>query len=271
MHHALNLGSVPLSITEQEGRRSMRTIDDLVRPAPAANGPLLYTRQEPLSAYLAEHDHVSSSMLRRFARGEANVERGYTDNGQSRIPQALHAAMLEPGRFAREYFVLDADTAAQGYADKDDLLDRVWLSSGEHAELRAMQQAIREYRRAPLAAALDTGMRELSIYWTDEAGGRWKARPDCFTEDAIYELKTTQDVRPAGFARTRRRFGYDLQAAHYVEAVRRLTGRTPRFSYIAIEPRAPYYVWVHELAPADLDRAADELAAVRSRYQAAAA
>jgi hypothetical protein len=179
--------------------------------------------------------------------------------------------MLEPGRFAQEYFVLDGQAHPQGYGDKDDLLERVWLSSGEHAELRAMQQAIRDHRRAPLAAALDSGMRELSIYWTDAGGARWKARPDCFTADIVYELKTTQDVRPAGFARTRRRFGYDLQAAHYVEAVRRLTGASPRFAYIAIEPRAPYYVWVHELAPADLERAAEELAAVRGRFTAAAA
>jgi hypothetical protein len=53
--------------------------------------------------------------------------------------------------------------------------------------------------------------------------------------------------------------------------VRRLTGGMPRFAYVAIEPRAPHYVWVHELAPADLERAADELALVRSRYFAAAA
>jgi hypothetical protein len=248
----------------------MRTIDDLVRPTAAAI-PRIETRQEPLAAYLVEHRHVSSSMLRRFARGEAHFERGYADYGQNRIPQALHAAMLEPGRFAQEYFVLDADSNATAFGDKDDLLERVWLSAGEHAQLRAMQQAIREYPRAPLAAALDSGMRELSIYWTDTDGGRWKARPDCFTEDTILELKTTQDVRPAAFARTRRRFGYDLQAAHYVEAVQRLTGHLPRFAYIAIEPRAPYYVWVHELAPVDLERAADDLAAVRRRFLAAAA
>ena len=248
----------------------MRSIEDVVRAAPAV-GPLLYTRQESLTTYLARTDHISSSMLRRFARGEAHAERGYVDNGQSRIPQALHAAMLEPGRFEREYFVLDADAPAQAFAEKDDLLDRVWLSSAEHAGLRAMQQAIREYPRAPLAAALDSGVRELSIYWTDEAGARWKARPDCFSADTIYELKTTQDVRPAAFARTRRRFGYDLQAAHYVDAVRRLSGRIPAFAYIAIEPRPPYYVWVYELTPADLERAGEELALARSRYRAAAA
>ncbi len=267
MFSNLRCGALSDAVT---GKHNMRTIEDLVRPG-TASGPKLQTRQEPLAAYLAETHHVSSSMLRRFARGEAHVERGYVDNGQSRIPNALHAAMLEPGRFAQEYFVMDEDPAVQAYAEKDDLLDRVWLNSGEHAELVAMQHAIREYPRAPLAAALDSGMRELSIYWTDESGARWKARPDCFTEDAIYELKTTQDVRPAAFARTRRRFGYDLQAAHYMEAVRRLTGHAPSFSYIAIEPRAPYYVWVHTLGPADVERAAEELALVRSRYLAAAA
>jgi hypothetical protein len=249
----------------------MRTIEDLVRPAGVVHGPHLHTRQETLHTYLGNDEYVSSSMLRRFARGEAHVARGYVDHGQSRIPQALHAAMLEPGRFAQEYFLMDADASADAESGTHDLLDRVWLSSGEHAELLAMQTAIREYPRAPLAAALDTGMRELSIYWTDETGARWKARPDCFTADCIYELKTTQDVRPAAFARTRRRFGYDLQAAHYVEAVRRLTGTAPRFAYIAIEPRAPHYVWVHELGAADLERAADELALVRRRYLAAAA
>lgn len=248
----------------------MRTIEDLVRATPA-KGPFLFTRQEPISVYLAQTGYVSSSMLRRFARGEAHAERGYVDTGQSRIPQALHAAMLEPGRFEREYFVLDPDAPEMAFGEKDDLLDRVWLSSAEHAGLRAMQQAIRDYPRAPLAAALDSGVRELSIYWTNETGARWKARPDCFSEDTIYELKTTQDVRPAAFARTRRRFGYDLQAAHYVDAVRRLTGRTPAFAYIAIEPRPPYYVWVYELPPADLDRAEEELALTRSRYLAAAA
>lgn len=249
----------------------MRTIEDLVRPAGIVRGPHLHTRQEALASYLDNDDYVSSSMLRRFARGEAHVERGYVDRGQSRIPQALHAAMLEPGRFAQEYFLMDADASADAENGTHDLLDRVWLSSGEHAELLAMQAAIREYPREELAEALDTGMRELSIYWTDEDGARWRARPDCFTEDCIYELKTTQDVRPAAFARTRRRFGYDLQAAHYVDAVRRLTGHAPRFAYIAIEPRAPYYVWVHELGAADLERAADELERVRSRYLAAAA
>jgi exodeoxyribonuclease VIII len=243
----------------------MRTAEDLVPHAPF-RGATLFTRQEPLAAYLAATEYVSSSMLRRFARGEAHTATGYADDGRSRLPQALHSVMLEPGRFEQDYFVLDADLTIHAYGDKSDLLDRIWLSSAEHAGLRAMQESIRSYTRAPLAEWLDSGVRELSIYFTDEAGGRWKARPDCFTESLILELKTTQDVRPAAFARTRRRFGYDLQAAHYVDAVRRLTGRTARFAYIAVEPRAPYYVWLHELAADDLERAADALAEVRQDY-----
>jgi hypothetical protein len=109
-------------------------------------------------------------------------------------------------------------------------------------------------------------MKELSIYWTDDAGRRWKARPDCFTDEIVLELKTTGDVRPRAFARTRRRFGYDLKAAHYVDAVRHLTGRAPRFGFIAVELTPPHYVWLYELSAAELARAGVELAAARSRF-----
>jgi hypothetical protein len=110
----------------------------------------------------------------------------------------------------------------------------------------------------------------MSIYWTDEAGRRWKARPDCFTDAVILELKTTGDVRPRAFARTRKRFGYDLQAAHYVDAVRRLTGRTLRFAFIAVELAPPFYAWVHELSPAELARAATQLELARARLSSSA-
>ncbi len=241
----------------------MRTIADLV--SPSLRNTACYTRQEGLAAYLSDADHVSSSTLRRFARGSATPHAGFVEDGSQRLPQALHAALLEPGRFACDYFALDS-TRVEECDEKSDLLERIWLSSAEHAALLDMRAAIRSYPRAPLSAWLESGMRELSIYWTDEQGGRWKARPDCFTPDLILELKTTQDVRPALFARTRARFGYDLQAAHYVDAVRTLTGRTPRFAFIAIEPRAPHYVWLHELAPAEIAAAGARLATLRQAY-----
>ncbi len=245
----------------------MRTIDDLVRDRTTErrDGTV---RQEPLDAYLARMDHVSASALRRSLHtAERAAALRIEDDPSQRLAQALHALVLEPARFAREYFVLDRDAPTpSGDAQPDALAGRVWLSSGEYAALVAARDAIRAYPRAPLARWLDDGMKELSIYWTDDAGRRWKARPDCFTDDIVLELKTTGDVRPRAFARTRRRFGYDLPAAHYVDAVRHLAGRAPRFAFIAVELTAPHYAWLYELSAAELARAGVELAAARSRF-----
>ena len=249
----------------------MRTIDDLARDLPAAGNAQIHVRQEPLAAYLARGDHRSSSTLRRVLRSgpAAAAEASFEDDGSQRLAQALHALVFEPARFANEYLLLDRDT--QPADEQIDPLDRIWITGAEYARLAGARDAIRAYPRAPLAEWIDAGMKEMSIYWSDEAGRRWKARPDCFGDELILELKTTGDVRPRGFARTRKRFGYDVQAAHYVDAVRRLTGRAPRFAFIAVELQPPFYAWLHELSPADLARAAAQLALARERLDASRA
>jgi hypothetical protein len=248
----------------------MRTIDDLVRGRPAAADPRCHVRQDPLAAYLARADHASSSTLRRVLRsGPDAADAPFDDDGSQRLAQALHALVFEPARFAIDYLVLDRDTRPGD--EEVEALDRAWLAGAEYERLAGARDAIRAYPRTPLAARIDAGMKEMSIYWTDDAGRRWKARPDCFTDEIVLELKTTGDVRSRAFTRTRKRFGYDLQAAHYVDAVRRLTGRTLRFAFIAVELQPPFYVWVHELSRADLARAAGELEVARGRLAAARA
>ena len=248
----------------------MRTIDDLMRDRPAAERTHAHVRQEPLAAYLARVEHRSSSTLRRALRsGPAAADAPFEDDGSQRLAQALHALVFEPARFANEYLLLDRDTPpADGEIDP---LDRIWITGAEYARLAGARDAIRAYPRAPLAEWIDAGMKEMSIYWTDEAGQHWKARPDCFGDEFILALKTTGDVRPRGFARTRKRFGYDVQAAHYVDAVRRLTGRAPRFAFIAVELQPPFYAWLHELSRADLARAAGQLELARERLGSSAA
>jgi hypothetical protein len=243
----------------------MRTIDDLVRERTPRADHACFVRQEPLAAYLARADYVSASMLRRAAHAAAPRAPRTEEDPAQRLAQALHALVLEPARFAREYLVLDRDSPAPPVEELPDALERrTWLASGEYAQLAGAHDAIRAYPRAPLGALLDAGMKALSIYWSDELGRRWKARPDCFTDEVVLELKTTGDVRPRAFARTRRRFGYDLKAAHYVQAVQRLTGRAPRFVFVAVELTAPHYVWVYEMSAAELARASAELAAARA-------
>jgi hypothetical protein len=237
-----------------------RCMDEVTLP-----GADCQARHEPLQRYLDARDHVSASMLRRFARGETAVQGRQLRSGS--LGEALHALLLEPRRFEREYWVPGRGEAI----DEEAVANRTWLTAHDYDRLRGMRDAVLSHRRLPLAEWLEYGAREWSVYWSDVDGGRWKARPDCFNDEVVLEVKTTTDVRPQAFARARRRFRHDLQAAHYVEGIERLCGRAPRFLFVSVESVAPHYVWVHELEGAALKAARAELSAVRTAFVAAQA
>lgn len=241
---------------------------------PTAPSADCFSRREPLAAYLDCGEYVSSSALRRFSRRTQSptaAMRTAEVPKEATLGDALHALLLEPDRFDEDFFTTESASPGPPPPDPEQGAGRTWLSRGARASLDAMCRAVLNCPRLPLARWMASGEKELSIYWTDTAGGRWKARPDCICDDVVVELKTTADVRPAQFLKSRKRFGYDLQAAHYVDGVTRLTGHRPRFVYVAVESVRPHAVWVHELEPDALHRAADQLAELRDRFRSALA
>jgi len=229
-----------------------------------------YTRRESLADYLANSDYVSSSQLRRFARhGLLARSAGPGAFDGSAMGEALHALVLEPEAFETRYLVLKGSAPSNRYVSENEAMRREWLDAWQWTALVKAREAILSCTRAPVAEWLLRGSKELSIYWNDEAGRKWKARPDCFTEEVVLDLKTTVDCRPEPFARTRERLCYDLQAAHYVDAVSRLTGGgRPRFAYVSVELSSPYAVWVHELSASELESATGRLREVRTAFLA---
>lgn len=242
-------------------------------PIDTAGAPSCFSRREPLADYLARMDYVSSSALRRFLRTGRTAAQSMIPDPTPRdgsLGDALHALMLEPDRFEDDYLPLDAASPPPPGLDASGASARTWLSPDVSTALKAMRRSVLAYARLPLAEWLARGEKELSIYWADGLGGRWKGRPDCFTEDVILELKTAADVRPARFAKARRRYGYDLQAALYLEGVTQLTGcPPPRYLYIAVETARPHAVWLHEPTPTELDAARRALDEVRVKFRAA--
>lgn len=228
-------------------------------------------RREPLFEYLGNRDFVSSSQLRRFDRSGLTGPQ-LPDGGMvtgTVMGEALHALVLEPDAFARQYLVLAGAAGEQNARSERDLMRREWLDAWQWAALSGARNALLACRQAPVSQWLSAGRKELSIYWRDASGASWKARPDCFTEEIVLDLKTTGDCRPEAFSNTRERFGYDLQAAHYVDAVARLTGSRPRFAFLAVELNAPYTVWVHELGNNEIDASIARLDQIKHAYLAA--
>ena len=237
----------------------------------ASHGAACFTRREPLAAYLGCADYVSSSALRRFARTGQSPEiamRTSVVPKEAALGDALHAMLLEPERFDDDFVTGDAPPPPPANGEPAPAAQRTWLSAAACKALATMRAAVMGYDRLPLREWLERGDREISCYWTDDAGGRWKARPDCLCDDVIVELKTASDIRPNHFMKSRRRFGYDLQAAHYVDGVTRLIGQKPRFLYVAVESLRPHGIWVHEPEPEAIAAATAHLLDVRSRFQA---
>ena len=230
----------------------------------------LVTRREPLACYLGNREYASSSDLRRFARHGAIVAPDATGFAGSLMGEALHAYVLEPEAFDAQYLVLDGSVPARRSLTEAEAMRRDWLDAWRWAALRRARESILASAQAPVAQWLACGEKELSIYWTD-SDGRWKARPDCFTQEWVVELKSTTDCRPEPFRKTRERLAYDLQAAHYVDAVAQLTGRCVRFAYVTVELSSPYNTWVHLLSDEEIERARRDLQQVRTRFAAAAA
>lgn len=227
-------------------------------------------RRETLDAYLESDTFVSSSHLRRFRRQglvASQLHKGGTVQG-SVMGEALHSLVLEPEVFATQYLLLAQTNPSRTGTAAQESVQPHCLDAWQWTALHRARDALFACEQFPLTTLLSEGEKELSIYWSETADAKWKARPDCFTPEIVLELKTTGDCRSQAFARTRDRLDYDVQAAHYVEAVSRLTGREPRFAFIAVELTDPYSVRVHELDVPELAAARFHLADLRSRYVA---
>ena len=214
---------------------------------------------------------ISSTGLKQLLRSPAHYqaylqERG-SDSPARRLGRAIHAWVLEPHLFDQKFAVWRAGARrGRAYADFE-LAHRGKTILGE-AEMRAVQgcahallndktfplrgflEGARDGLGQPLVAPAKT---EFSIFWTDEATGvQCKVRLDAVRlEDPVIavDLKSTDDARPEAFTRQLLRLHYDLQAAFYMEGVRRFTGRECPFIFAAVEADRPHGTAFYALSP----------------------
>lgn len=63
----------------------------------------------------------------------------------------------------------------------------------------------------------------------------------------LYDLKTTTDASPEAVVRTINAYGYDVQAAHYLDTWEAATGERRKFRFVFVEKDAPHEVFVGDL------------------------
>jgi exodeoxyribonuclease VIII len=216
----------------------------------------------PMATYRLWPGISASGELRPLAKSPAHCEfarqHPLVPTPAMNLGRATHACVFEPARFARDYMVTPKvdrrtkDGKARWLAFQAEAAEqgREILGDEDNQYAHAVAGAVRAHPAAK--ALLANGRAELSVTWQDAVVGlACKARPDWDAGGPLVDLKTTRDASPAGFPREIVRYGYHIQAVHYLTGMAAATGFEPdRFVFIAVEKSPPYAVGVYQLSEA---------------------
>lgn len=174
--------------------------------------------------------------------------------------RAVHSAILTPTAYKRDYAVMPENIDRRTKAGREayevfckEAEGKEILSSDDAQTIKAMVSA---FRKNPAAVKLIKGTRrEKAMFWKDsESGVDCKGRIDAFGPDIVVDYKTTTDAGTEAFKREAIRYGYDLQAAMYLEGIRANGFQPKEFIFIAQEKAAPYLINIIRAGDAFIDR-----------------
>lgn len=222
------------------------TPDDIA--SAARNGGVFITNM-PDAAYHGFPYGVSKSGLDLIEKSPAHYYHAARKEPSRamEIGTAVHTAILEPERFAREYVLLAhvSDRRASEYREaiKVHGSERV-LVSHEADKVAAMQEAV----LSQIGDRISDGHKELSAFCADpETGVIVRCRYDVLHGGAI-DLKKTQDAREREFARSVANYRYYVQDALYSDVYEWITGeRLESFEFAAVEENPPHTACVYPL------------------------
>lgn len=170
------------------------------------------------------------------------------DTAAMKIGRAVHAAILTPTAYKRDFVTIPAGIDRRTKAGKEEYAAFVEASAGkeiltedEAETIKAIAKAFKANREA--VSLLKGTRREKPFFWKDDNGVDCKCRMDAVAPGRIVDLKTAADAETDVFIREALRYGYHVQAAHYIDAYYKNVGsKTPDWYFIVIEKSEPYCV-----------------------------
>lgn len=211
-------------------------------------------------ALYAETPGISITRLKEIAKSPLHYRYALTHPKESpamTLGTAVHAAVLEPERFDREWVqwgeVGDIPQrrgkAWDAFEDAAAANGKQILRADEYATVRTMQAAVRGHPTA--SKYLDSGEPEVTMQWID-GGVRCKGRVDWLTridgKPVLVGLKTARDHRPFIFGSQAAKLQYPSQWAHYRSGYEIITGTVAKLVEIVVENAPPHDVVVYTIS-----------------------
>jgi hypothetical protein len=246
--------------------------------ADGAPAPGIYPNvpQGEYTTWAAASFSTVSPYFRSAAHGHyEQLNPGATTDAQS-LGSAVHAAILEPGRFA-EMVIQPASLDGRGKAYEQARANwsrahsgHDWITQEEYDLATPMQEAV--YAHATAAEILHApGLHEVCLVWVDfEYGIKCKAKVDILALWNGYrilgDLKSCRDARPRAAASSLHKFSYHHQAAWYLGGANTLDPQDRNFVSIFVESDPPHGVAVYQLDGSDITQGHDEMRVALARY-----
>lgn len=237
--------------------------------------PLERVENMPNEVYHS-HEFTSASQLKKIASTSLAHFKFERENPKEptaalMFGNAYHTLILEPEKFAMEYFTIDLDLMPHPEKDFRNTENKQWkesemaknegkifLSNEDFCTLFEMKSALEKYPN--FTFLLKNGVAEESYFATIDGQGV-RVRPDYVSKFGIVDLKTCQDASPEAFGRDAAKLRYLIQAALYTDVVTAFRdGDELPFFFLAQEKTAPYVPQMYRV-PAYL------IEAGRAQYQ----
>lgn len=170
------------------------------------------------------------------------------DTQALKIGRAIHAAVLTPTAYKRNWVIIPSDIDRRTKAGKEEYAlfmevnkNKETLSADEAETVRSIAKAVRKSKA--VIDLLKGTRREKPLFWTNDKGILCKCRVDAMRDGIMIDLKTATDASTEAFTREALKYGYDVQAAHYIEGYEHTqNGKTPKWYFIVVEKVEPYAV-----------------------------
>lgn len=235
---------------------------------------------ESKGSYHGDYGRVSKTMLGHFLKSRSDYHRFYVAKTQLPpspkrrmvVGSAIHAILLDrvaiddavkcyPASCLKSDGSLNPKPASQFRVDNP---DSFCMKQADYDLVHGACEAVRAHELGKLIEHPDA-VFEIPQQWTcRHTGLECRMMADWFIEldDLVlcFDLKTTEEIYPAGVSRTCKTLKYWLQDAHYSAGLESIFGKPVFFKFWFVEVGEP-----HRIAPYEYDPRSRELAA--SCYQ----